>query len=72
MAGSLPWLAYCVAALLAIHVASILLAVSAMTRRAPTGRPDQPGITVVRPVCGKCAPNAWLEKPAAEIGGCWT
>ena len=52
MAGSLSWLAYGIAAMLVVHLASILLAVSAMTRRAPTGRPDQPGITVVRPVCG--------------------
>ena len=52
MTGGLLWLAYCVAGLLVLHVASILLAASAMTRTAPDGRQDRPGITVVRPVCG--------------------
>ena len=28
-------------------------------------------VSVVRTVCGKCGAKAWLEKPAAEIGGCW-
>ena len=29
-------------------------------------------VSVRRTVCGKCGAKAWLEKPAAEIGGCWT
>ena len=53
MTGSLVWLAYGAALLLAVHLATILLAISAMTRRAaPDSRRDRPGISVVRPVCG--------------------
>src|SRR3954464_12480529 len=29
-------------------------------------------VSVRRTVCGKCGAKAWLEKPAAEIGGRWT
>ncbi len=51
MTGSLLWLAYGAGLLLAVHLASILLAVSALTRL-PQGRRDRPGISVVRPVRG--------------------
>ena len=33
---------------------------------------EQVLVSVVRTVCGKCGAKAWLEKPTALIGGCWT
>ena len=47
------WLAGFVLLCLALQLGGIALALSAMTRPAPTrGRPDRPGITILRPVCG--------------------
>ncbi|MBC7477651.1 MAG: glycosyltransferase, partial [Pseudorhodobacter sp.] len=51
MTGSLIWLAYGAGLLLAVHLASVLMAISALTRTTK-GRTDRPGISVVRPVCG--------------------
>jgi hypothetical protein len=37
-----------------------------------TWQSEQVLVSVRRTVCGKCGAKAWLEKPAALIGGCWT
>ena len=53
MTGSLLWLATGASLLLAIQLASTLLAISALRRKPPaTARRDRPGISVVRPFCG--------------------
>ena len=76
MTGSLLWLAYGAGLLLAVHLASILLAISALTR-GTQGRRDRPGISVVRPVCGlehqleqTLASTFDAEYPAFEILFC--
>ena len=51
MTDSLIWLACGAGLLLALHLASVIMAMSALTRT-PKGRTDRPGISVVRPVCG--------------------
>ena len=51
MTDSLIWLAYGAGLLLALHLASVIMAMSALTGT-PKGRTDRPGISVVRPVCG--------------------
>jgi hypothetical protein len=37
-----------------------------------TWQSEQVLVSVRRTVCGKCGAKAWLEKPDAAIGGCWT
>ena len=52
MTGCLLWLAAFAGFLLALHLASVGLALSALTRKVPNARRDRPGISVIRPVCG--------------------
>lgn len=53
MTDGLLWLATATAFLLAVQLATVALALSALTRPSPaTARRDRPAISVVRPVCG--------------------
>ena len=45
--------------------------IALLSSAAETWQSVQVLVSVLRTVCGKCGAKAWLEKPLADIGGCW-